>query len=122
MTEGQARDATGASLPGPAEPAGAWQGDGLYARSSRFGLILLAPIAVAILGQGSQWLPYAILTCLLGFTADIGGPPLRRLTGFLIAGLVSRLSSAFRRSSATARSESAPCLPLSSCSCSSSAP
>jgi hypothetical protein len=95
MTEGQARDATGASLPGPAEPAGAWQGDGLYARSSRFGLILLAPIAVAILGQGSQWLPYAILTCLLGFTADIGGPPLRRLTGFLIAGLVVLIGGLF---------------------------
>jgi hypothetical protein len=88
MTEGQARDATGASLPGPAELGGRWRGDGLYARSSRFGLILLAPIGAGILGQGSQWLAYAILTCLLGFTADTGGAPFRRLTGFLIAGLV----------------------------------
>ena len=88
MTEGQARDATGASLPGRAESGGRWRGDGLYARSSRFGLILLAPIGAGILGQGSQWLAYAILTCLLGFTADTGGAPFRRLMGFLIAGLV----------------------------------
>jgi hypothetical protein len=88
MTKGEARDAVGASLPGPAESAGRWQGDGLYARSSRFGLILLAPIGAGILGQGSQWIAYAILSCLLGFTADTGGPPFRRLTGFLIAGLV----------------------------------
>jgi hypothetical protein len=88
MTEGEARDAAGASLPGPAESAGRWQGDGLYARSSRFGLILLAPIGAGILGQGSQWIAFAILTCLLGFTADTGGPPFRRLTGFLVAGLV----------------------------------
>jgi Fusaric acid resistance protein-like len=87
MTEGQAHDAAGASLPSPLESVGAWQGDGLYARSARFGLILLAPIGAGILGQGSQWLPYAILTCLLGFAADTGGPPVRRLTGFLIAGL-----------------------------------
>src|SRR3984957_1927683 len=88
MTEGQARDAAGASLPGSAESAGGCQGDGLYARSARFGLILLAPIGAGVLGQGSRWLPYAILTCLLGFAADTGGPPIRRLTGFLIAGLV----------------------------------
>ena len=88
MTKGQARDAVGASLPGSAESAGGWQGDGLYARSARFGLILLAPIGAGILGQASRWLPYAILTCLLGFAADTGGPPIRRLTGFLIAGLV----------------------------------
>ena len=87
MTKGEARDAVGASLPGPAESAGQWQGDGLYARSSRFGLILLAPIGAGILGQGSQWIAFAILTCLLGFTADTGGPPFRRLTGFLVAGL-----------------------------------
>ena len=87
MTEGQARDAAGASLPGSAESAGGWQGDGLYARSARFGLILLAPIGAGVLGQGSRWLPYAILTCLLGFAADTGGPPVRRLTGFLIAGV-----------------------------------
>jgi hypothetical protein len=86
MTERQARDAVGASL--PAEPAGGWQADGFYARSSRFGLILLAPIGAGIVGQGTQWLPYAILTCLLGFAADTGGPPVRRLTGYLIAGLV----------------------------------
>jgi hypothetical protein len=79
MTKGHACDATAASLPGPAESDGAWRGDGLYARSSRFGLTLLAPIGVGILGQGSQWLAYAILTCLLGFTADTGGPPFRRL-------------------------------------------
>jgi hypothetical protein len=88
MTKDHACDANGASLQGPAGSAGAWQGDGLYARSSRFGLILLAPIGAGILGQGSQWLAYAILTCLLGFTADTGGAPFRRLTGFLIAGLV----------------------------------
>jgi Fusaric acid resistance protein-like len=88
MTESQARDAAGASLPGSAQSAGAWQGDGLYARSSRFGLILLAPIGAGILGQGSRWLPFAILTCLLGFAADTGGAPFRRLPGFLVAGLV----------------------------------
>ncbi len=88
MTEGQARDAADASRPGPLNSADRWQGDGLYARSSRFGLILLAPIGAGILGQGSQWIAYAILTCLLGFTADTGGPPFRRLTGFLAAGLV----------------------------------
>jgi hypothetical protein len=88
MTEGQARDAIGASLQGPAESAGRWQGDGLYARSSRFGLILLAPIGVSILSQGSRWIACAILTSLLGFAVDTGGRPFRRLTGFLIAGLV----------------------------------
>jgi fusaric acid resistance family protein len=88
MTKGHACAATAASLTSPAESGGAWRGDGLYARSSRFGLTLLAPIGVGILGQGSQWLAYAILTCLLGFTADTGGPPFRRLPGFLIAGLV----------------------------------
>jgi hypothetical protein len=88
MTKGEAGDAVGASLAGAAESAGRWQGDGLYARSSRFGLILLAPIGAGILGQGSQWIAFAILTCLLGFTADTGGPPFRRLTGFLVAGLV----------------------------------
>jgi hypothetical protein len=88
MTKGQARNASAASLLGPTESVGAWQGDGLYARSSRFGLILLAPIGAGVLGQGTQWLPYAILTCLLGFAADTGGAPLRRLPGFLIAGLV----------------------------------
>jgi Fusaric acid resistance protein-like len=88
MTEEQAHDATGASLSGPVISASRWQGDGLYARSSRFGLTLLAPIGVGILGQGTQWIAFAILPCLLGFAADTGGPPFRRLTGFLIAGLV----------------------------------
>jgi Fusaric acid resistance protein-like len=88
MTEGQAHDAADASLPGPVNSADRWQGDGLYARSSRFGLILLAPIGAAILGQGSQWIAFAILSCLLGFTADTGGPPFRRLPGYLFAGLV----------------------------------
>jgi Fusaric acid resistance protein-like len=88
MTEGQARDARGASLLGPVESGGAWQGDRLYARSSRFGLTLLAPIAAGILSQGTQWIAFAILTCLLGFAADTGGQPFRRLPGFLVAGLV----------------------------------
>jgi hypothetical protein len=86
--EVEAREAACALPPRPAEPAGGWRGDGLYARSLRFALMLLAPIGVGILGQGSQWIAFALLPCLLGFATDAGGPPLRRLATSLLAGLV----------------------------------
>jgi hypothetical protein len=54
MTEGQARDAADASRPQPVNAADRWQGDGLYARSSRFGLILLAPIGAGILAKATN--------------------------------------------------------------------
>lgn len=78
-----------AVVPGaPPDLLGPWRGDGLYARSVRFALMLLAPVGIGILGRGDQWIAYALLPCLLGFAIDPGGPPLRRLMPFLLAGLV----------------------------------
>jgi hypothetical protein len=63
-----------------------WHGDALIARSVRFTLLLMAPLAVeAIFGAGA-WIPYALLTSILAFLIDTGGPALPRLSRIAVAG------------------------------------
>ncbi|WP_454683601.1 FUSC family protein [Ancylobacter moscoviensis] len=65
-----------------------WHGDGLPARSIRFALTVMAPITAGMLVGVDIWLIYAMVTCILAFTLDTGGPALHRLGWMAGAGLV----------------------------------
>ncbi|QIB34378.1 FUSC family protein [Ancylobacter pratisalsi] len=73
--------------PSPAELP-FWHGDGLAARSIRFALTVMAPIAGGLLVGVDTWLIYAIVTSILAFALDTGGSPPHRFTLMAVAGLV----------------------------------
>ncbi|MCS0495374.1 FUSC family protein [Ancylobacter sp. MQZ15Z-1] len=88
-----------ADMPPPATPAGAfpgevspepsrWHGDGLIARSIRFALTVMAPITAGMLVGVDTWLVYAMVTSILSFALDTGGPAPQRFTLMAVAGLV----------------------------------
>ena len=86
MAEPQA--AQSAAAPASAPPLTRWQGDALWPRSIRFALVLMAPLIAGLaLGPG-VWLAYAVLTSVLGFQLDLGGPARQRLATIAIGGLV----------------------------------
>lgn len=70
-----------------------WHGDGLLARSIRFALTVMAPIAVGLVVGVDIWLIYAMLTCILGFTLDTGGPAAQRFVRIGAAGAVILLGT-----------------------------
>lgn len=80
----------------PSPPAGTpvppalprWHGDGTTARSVRFTLALMLPVLAGALFGVGFWVVYALLTGILGFTLDTGGPSLKRLLPIAAAGLV----------------------------------
>lgn len=95
--------------PGPGSAA-FWQGNALGARSVRFTLTVMAPFAaVPLLGEG-LWIAYALLTAILGFMMDVGGPARVRLAAMTIAGLVILAGTAI--GTATAGSDAALALAL----------
>lgn len=65
-----------------------WHGDLLAARSIRFALTVMAPIAVGLTVGVDTWLIYAMVTCILAFAMDTGGPARERLLVFAAAGAV----------------------------------
>ncbi|GAB4069689.1 FUSC family protein [Ancylobacter sonchi] len=65
-----------------------WHGDGLGARSMRFALTVMAPISVALTFGVDVWLVYAMITGILAFTLDTGGPALPRLGWMGAAGVI----------------------------------
>ncbi|MCJ8142689.1 FUSC family protein [Ancylobacter sp. A5.8] len=67
---------------------GRWHGDDLAARSIRFALTVMAPILVGLTIGIDYWLIYAMVTCILAFAMDTGGPALQRLGAFSAAGAV----------------------------------
>ena len=72
----------------PRSPVSRWHGDGLIARSVRFALTVMAPITVGLIVGVDIWLIYALVTCILAFTLDTGGPALHRLGFMSTAGVV----------------------------------
>jgi hypothetical protein len=86
---------TPAFLPEPPALAAAsrWHGDGLIARSVRFALTVMAPIIVGLIVGVDIWLIYALVTCILAFTLDTGGPALHRLGYMGLAGVVVLLGT-----------------------------
>ncbi|GLK85292.1 FUSC family protein [Ancylobacter defluvii] len=62
--------------------------DGLAARSIRFALTVMAPIAVALTVGVDVWLIYAMIAGILAFTLDTGGPALPRLAWMGSAGVI----------------------------------
>ncbi|WP_108663170.1 FUSC family protein [Acuticoccus kandeliae] len=74
----------------PADPATPpfWFGDRLLARSLRFTFTAMAPLAAIIAIEPGTWLAYAILTGILGFLLDTGGPSRARLGAIGVAGAV----------------------------------
>ena len=69
-------------------PLTLWHGDGLLGRSVRFTFALMAPIVVGLVVGASSWVAYAILTCILGYMLDTGGPALSRVPNFAVAAFV----------------------------------
>lgn len=65
-----------------------WHGDGLLARSLRFTVTVMAPMAAGLALHQNYWVGYALLTCILGFTLDTGGTARQRAVLFVTAGLV----------------------------------
>lgn len=65
-----------------------WHGDGLVARSIRFALTVMAPISAGLVVGVDFWMIYAMVTSILAFTLDTGGPALHRLGWMGAAGLV----------------------------------
>ena len=68
--------------------ASRWHGDGLIARSLRFALTIMAPISAGLALGIDIWLIYAMVTCILSYTLDTGGPALHRLAWMTAAGVV----------------------------------
>lgn len=81
------------SASSPARVPPHWHGDGLTGRSIRFTLTLMAPVALGVVVGIDFWLIYAVLTSILGFTLDPGGPPLPRLAWIAGAGAVVLLGT-----------------------------
>lgn len=81
---------TSRETPAPAGKAtqARWHGDGLIARSVRFALTVMAPISAGLVIGVDFWMIYAMVTCILSFTLDTGGPALHRLGWMGAAGLV----------------------------------
>ncbi len=75
-------------------PSGRWSGDGLLARSVRFALTVMAPVALGLVVGINVWLVYAMVTCILAFTLDTGGPARERLLAISAAGAVVLAGSA----------------------------
>lgn len=69
-------------------PPGRWHGDGLISRSVRFALTVMAPVTLGLVIGLNVWLIYAMVTCILAFTLDTGGPARERLVWMAIAGAV----------------------------------
>jgi hypothetical protein len=65
-----------------------WHGDGLVGRSVRFTILLMAPLFAALLFGEGLWIAYALLTCILSFLLDTGGPARQRLGAIAVAGAV----------------------------------
>lgn len=85
----QAASAPSASAqPVPAPPLPRWHGDGLPSRSIRFTLLLMAPLAAGLVVRPGAWAAYALLTSILAFLLDTGGPALGRLAAIATAGVV----------------------------------
>lgn len=81
------------SVTEPAGSAGAppvrfWSGDGTGARSARFVIALMAPIALTGLVGAGTWIAYAVMTSVVAFAVDTGGKPMDRLLRMAIAGLL----------------------------------
>lgn len=76
-----------------ADAASRWHGDGLIARSVRFALTVMAPITAGLIVGVDIWLIYALVTCILAFTLDTGGPALHRLGFMGAAGVVVLLGT-----------------------------
>ncbi len=74
--------------PPPPDALPRWHGDGLLARSIRFTLVVMAPIATGIKVGPSMWLAYGLLTCILGYLVDTGGPAPLRFVSIVFAGAV----------------------------------
>lgn len=72
-----------------------WHGDGLAARSVRFALTVMAPITVGLSFGIDYWLIYAMVTCILSFAMDSGGPAWERLRAFAAAGAVIIIGTGF---------------------------
>lgn len=82
------------SQPQPtADAASRWHGDGLIARSVRFAFTVMAPITAGLIVGVDIWLIYALVTCILAFTLDTGGPALHRLGFMGAAGVVVLLGT-----------------------------
>lgn len=62
--------------------AAALQGDLLLARSVRFALTVMGPVAAGLVLGISPWLIYAMVTSILAYGLDTGGAPLPRLAWF----------------------------------------
>lgn len=77
-----------ASQPPVNGPVPRWHGDGLTARSIRFALTVMAPIVVGLAVGVNLWVAYALLTCILGYMMDTGGPAASRLGSIAVAGAV----------------------------------
>ncbi|WP_156034125.1 FUSC family protein [Bosea sp. 117] len=82
----------GREAPSPTAPD-PWHGDGLAARSVRFAAILVGPIAFGLAIGLQSWLLFAVVTGILAFTVDPGGPALPRLGWLAGAGLVVLVGS-----------------------------
>lgn len=65
-----------------------WGGDGLLARSTRFTLTIMAPMAVGLAVGADVWIAYALLACILSYMIDTGGTMFQRLAAFAVAALV----------------------------------
>lgn len=65
-----------------------WHGDRLIARSIRFALTVLGPIAAGLIIGLSGWLIYAMVTSILAFSLDPGGRAFSRLGWMALGGLV----------------------------------
>ena len=74
--------------PPPAEELPRWHGDGLIAQSIRFTLTVMAPVVAGALFGADLWVAYALLTGILGYMMDTGGPALPRLGAITAAGVV----------------------------------
>lgn len=88
MVETIGKPSPPASSPPAAGELPRWHGDGLIARSVRFALTVMAPIGCGLVVGVDTWLIYAMLTCILGFTLDKGGPAPQRLVWIGAAGAV----------------------------------
>lgn len=82
-----------ASVPSGSAPAAApvlprWHGDALPSRSIRFTLLLMAPLAAGLVVRPAAWAAYALLTSILAFMLDTGGPALGRFASIATAGIV----------------------------------
>lgn len=83
--------ATSSPSAAPPPPGGAlprWHGDGLAGRSLRFTATVMAPMAAGLLLHQNYWVGYALLTCILGFMLDTGGPARQRAALFALAGVI----------------------------------